>query len=240
MIECRDLYSPYKASLGRPILNGINLKINPGEYVALLGLNGAGKSSLLKAIAGLVPIDKGEIAINGISLTKKTLPQIRRHLGMIWQGGGLVPQLCALDNVLCGKLGSVSSWSSLWGFAPSDRVLAYNLLADLGLGQASQAKVCQLSGGQQQRVAIARALMESPSILLADEPTAGLDVLVTRQVMEILSKLHSQGMTLVLVLHDLGLASYYTERAIILDQGRVIYDGKSDNLEQEYANHVKK
>jgi phosphonate transport system ATP-binding protein len=212
------------------------LKINPGESVALLGLNGAGKSSLLRAMVGLLPLEKGEIKINGLSLTPKTLKSVRRQLGMIWQGGGLIPQLCALDNVLCGKLGSRSSWSSFWGFSSGDRTQAQTLLNQFGLAQQSQEKVCKLSGGQQQRVAIARALMESPPILLADEPTSGLDLVVTQQVMEIFKNLHQQGMTLVLVLHDLALARYYTERAIILEQGRVIYDGKSTNIEQEYVN----
>jgi phosphonate transport system ATP-binding protein len=235
MIECHNISSAYKASLGRPILDGVSFKVNPGECVALLGLNGAGKSSLLKAMVGLLPIAKGEIDIDGIPVSPKTLGRVRRHLGMIWQGGGLIPQLSALDNVLCGKLGSMSSWSSLWGFSESDRSLAQTLLAQLGLAGQSQEKVGRLSGGQQQRVAIARALIESPPILLADEPTAGLDLVVTQQVMDILMNLRQRGMTLVLVLHDLAMASYYTDRAIILDRGRVIYDGKSDHLEREYA-----
>lgn len=235
MIECHDIYSHYNQSLNRPILNGITLKINQGECVALLGLNGAGKSSLLKAMVGLIPLQNGMIRINDLAMTPKTLYRVRRQIGMIWQGGGLIPQLSALDNILCGKLGSISSWSSLWGFSKSDRQAAHSLLGQLGLEQHSQQKVSKLSGGQQQRVAIARALMESPKILLADEPTAGLDLMATQQVMETLTRLRQQGMTVVLVLHDLALASYYTDRAIILDQGHVIYDGKSDQIEHQFA-----
>lgn len=235
MIECQDIYSSHKSSLNRPILNGISLKINPGESVALLGPNGAGKSSLLKAMVGLVPIEKGEIQVNGRKITPKSLPYVRSQMGMIWQGGGLIPQLSALDNVLCGRLGKMSSWSSLGGFPKSDRQKAQTLLSELGLAGQSQEKVSKLSGGQQQRVAIARALMTSPPILLADEPTSGLDVVVTQQVMAILTALHQGGITLVLVLHDLAMARQYTDRAIILEQGRVIFDGKSDNIEQEYS-----
>ena len=235
MIECQDIYSSHKSSLNRPILNGISLKINPGESVALLGPNGAGKSSLLKAMVGLVPIEKGEIQVNGRKITPKSLPYVRSQMGMIWQGGGLIPQLSALDNVLCGRLGKMSSWSSFGGFSKSDRQKAQTLLSELGLAWQSQEKVSKLSGGQQQRVAIARALMTSPPILLADEPTSGLDVVVTQQVMAILMALHQGGITLVLVLHDLAMARQYTDRAIILEQGRVIFDGKSDNIEQEYS-----
>lgn len=235
MIECHDIYSNYNPSLGRPILNGVTLKINHGECVSLLGLNGAGKSSLLKAIVGLLPLQKGKISINDLVITPKTLHRVRRQMGMIWQGGCLIPQLSALDNVLCGKLGSMTSWSSLWGFSANDRHKAMDLLTRLGLEQQSQDKVSKLSGGQQQRVAIARVLMESPQILLADEPTAGLDLLATQQVMGILTELHQQGMTIVLVLHDLAMASYYTDRSIILNQGKVIYDGKSENIQNEYT-----
>jgi phosphonate transport system ATP-binding protein len=235
MIECHDIYSNYNPSLGRPILNGVTLKINPGECVSLLGLNGAGKSSLLKAIVGLLPLQKGKICINDLVVTPKTLHRVRRQIGMIWQRGGLIPQLSALDNVLCGKLGSMTSWSSLWGFSGNDQHKAMDLLAQLGLGRQSQDKVSKLSGGQQQRVAIARVLMESPQILFADEPTAGLDLLATQQVMGILTELRQQGMTIVLVLHDLAMANYYTDRSIILNQGKVIYDGKSENIHNEYA-----
>ncbi|PSF33065.1 phosphonate ABC transporter ATP-binding protein [Aphanothece hegewaldii CCALA 016] len=235
MIECHDIYSNYNTSLSRPILNGITLKINQGECVALLGLNGAGKSSLLKAMVGLLPLQKGEIYINNLVMTQKTLNRVRRQIGMIWQGGGLIPQLSALDNVLCGKLGTVSSWSSLWGFSANDRITAQSLLRQLGLEQHEKQKVSKLSGGQQQRVAIARALMESPKILFADEPTSGLDLVATQQMMNIITDLRKQGMTIVLVLHDLAMASEYTDRSIILDKGRVIYDGKSENIQHQFA-----
>jgi len=92
-----------------------------------------------------------------------------------------------------------------------------------------------LSGGQQQKVAIARALMQSPQILLADEPTTGLDVIASQQVMETLAELHQQGLTIITVLHDLSLATKYGERAIILDSGKVIYDGKCDNLQEKFS-----
>lgn len=236
-IECKNLKTPYNTTLNRPILNGINCKICQGEFVALLGLNGAGKSTLLRALVGLVPLHSGEIRINDILLTPRTLPHIRRHIGLIFQGGGLVRQLSALDNVLCGRLGVLSPWQTLWGFSQSERCMALELLAQLGLKEQAYQKTAQLSGGQQQRVAIARALIQSPQILLADEPIAGLDVMAAQQVMEIFAQLHRQrGMTIITVLHDLTAASAYAERALILDDGRLVYDGACRDLSSKFTN----
>lgn len=234
-IECSHLESAYSPSLKRPILNGIDCKIKSGEFVTLLGLNGAGKSTLLRSLVGLVPIHRGEIRINDVVLTPRTVGRIRRDVGLIFQGGGLVRQLSAIDNVLCGCLGSLSPWQTLGGFPKRDRLRALELLQSLGLGDFADRKTGQLSGGQQQRVAIARALIQSPQILLADEPIAGLDVIAAQQVMEILAQLHrEQGMTIVVVLHDLGIASTYPERAIVLDAGRVVYDGNCGELSAEF------
>ena len=224
-IECENLETGYNKALKRPILNGISCKIEQGEFVALLGLNGAGKSTLLRAMLGLVPCQKGEIRINTLTMTPHTLPKIRRDVAMIFQGGGLIRQLSALDNVLCGRLGELSSWDTFWGFRESDRQVALKLLSSLGLEDLADQKTGKLSGGQQQRVAIARALIQSPQILLADEPITGLDVLATRQVMDTFAKLHAEGMTIVTVLHDLAIASTYAKRAIVLDAGRIVYDG---------------
>ncbi|MGL5033154.1 MAG: phosphonate ABC transporter ATP-binding protein, partial [Microcystaceae cyanobacterium] len=161
------------------------------------------------------------------------------HLAMIFQGGGLIRQLSALDNVLCGCLGSRSFWQTLWGFNDRDRHLALDLLTDLGLKEQADQKVSKLSGGQQQRVAIARALIQSPQILLADEPTSGLDVLAAHQVMENLANLNREkGLTVVTVLHDLNLASTYAQRAIILEAGQIIYDGPTENLSAKFGQNA--
>ena len=232
-IECENVLTPYSASLHRPILNEITCKINQGEFVALLGLNGAGKSTLLRAMVGLVPLQQGNIRINDIAHTH---PSAKRQVGMLFQGGGLIRQLPAIENVLCGKLGRLSTWQTLWGFPKSDRRLALDLLSQLGLKEQAYQKTGQLSGGQQQRVAIARALIQNPQILLADEPITGLDIMAAKQVMDILADLHKQGMTIVTVLHDLSLASSYADRAIILEAGRIIYDGKCHNLQAKFVN----
>lgn len=228
-IECQSLETAYTLSLKRPILQGVSCTINPGEFVVLLGLNGAGKSTLLKSMVGLVPLQRGNIRINGIELKRNQnnpgLQAKKCGVGMLFQGGGLIRQLSAIENVLCGRLGSLSTWQTIWGFPKDERRKALDLLHQLGLKDHAYQKTSQLSGGQQQRVAIARALMQSPQILLADEPTTGLDVIAARQVMEILADLHKQGMTIVTVLHDLAIASTYAQRAIVLDAGRIVYDG---------------
>ncbi|MFS8120188.1 MAG: phosphonate ABC transporter ATP-binding protein, partial [Microcoleus sp.] len=230
------LETAYSNSLKRPILNGIDCKISQGEFVALLGLNGAGKSTLLRSFVGLVPVKSGEIRINDIVMNTRTLRRIRRDIGLIFQGGGLVKQSPAIDNVLCGCLGSLNTWETLWGFPKQQRDRAFDLLANFGLQDLAYQKTGQLSGGQQQKVAIARALIQSPQILLADEPTSGLDVIAAQQVMEILAQLHQkQGMTVVVVLHDLAMASTYADRAIVLDAGQITYDGKCHNLSDKFS-----
>ncbi|WP_414586295.1 phosphonate ABC transporter ATP-binding protein [Scytonema sp. PCC 10023] len=236
VIECQDVETAYSAALNRPILNQINLQIHQGEFVVLLGLNGAGKSTLLRSLVGLVPIVRGAIEINDVQLTPRTLPHIRRDVGMLFQGGGLIRQLSAIENVLCGRLGARTTWETLFGFPKNDRRQALELLEQLGLREQAYQKTGQLSGGQQQRVAIARALIQSPQILLADEPITGLDIKASKQVMETLSMLHSQqGMTIVTVLHDLGVAAQYAQRAIVLDAGCVVYDGCCDNVQAQFA-----
>lgn len=226
-IACSNLHSPFLAALKRPALDGVDCVIRSGEFVTLLGLNGAGKSTLLRSLVGLVPIQKGDIQINGVSVRSKWQ---RRDVSILFQGGGLVPQLTALQNVLCGCLGQRSTWQTLTGFRRSDQLRALQLLQELGLEAQIDQKTSQLSGGQRQRVAIARTLMQSPKILLVDEPTTGLDVMAARQVMDIFSQLHQQGMTIVSVLHDLTIATQYAQRAIVLNAGRVIYEGACENL----------
>jgi phosphonate transport system ATP-binding protein len=235
-ITCQDLSITYKNSRNRPILNKINCQINQGEFVAVLGLNGAGKSTWLRSLAGLVRFQQGTLHILGHAAHPRRYDQIRQHLGMIAQGGRLIPQLSVLDNVLCGCLGRYSSRQTLGGFPAHEHQRAHLLLQELGLTEKSSHSVRLLSGGQQQRVAIARALMQNASILLADEPTSGLDVLVAKQVMDILFQLNqTQGLTILVVLHDLEMAIAYAQRAIILDHGQIFYDGPTYNLRDKFA-----
>ncbi len=234
-IACHNVRTDYQATLKRPILNGIDLQINHGEFVALLGLNGAGKSTLLRSLVGLVPIKQGEIEICGTTVEPDRIGEVRKNVGFLFQGGGLVDQLSCLDNVLCGCLGDLNTWQSLWGFPQRDRRVAMQLLQRLGLQEQTYQKAKQLSGGQRQRVAIARTLIQSPHILLADEPTTGLDVSGINQVMNSLQEMHQKGLTVVVVLHDLALAAKYAQRAIVLEAGQVCYDGDGQNIERQFA-----
>lgn len=226
ILTCQGLVTRQKNILNRPILQSVSFSVQPGEFVAVLGLNGAGKSTLLRVLMGLMPLQSGTVNIQGLPLSSSTIGAIRKKVGMLFQGGGLVPQLSVLDNVLCGRLGDASFLQTLWGFREQDRRQALALLAELGLEAQSYQRTSQLSGGQQQRVAIARVLLQSPQLLLVDEPVAGLDVQAIQQVMNELKNLHQkQGITILAVLHDLNLVRQYCDRAIILQQGQVIYDG---------------
>jgi phosphonate transport system ATP-binding protein len=220
IVSCSQLVSKATTAVNRPILDGVDCQIATGDFVALVGLNGAGKSSLLRAIAGLMPLASGRIDWGD------------RHpkLAMLFQGGALVPQLSALDNILCGNLGRYSVWQMLKGWPNADKRAGIELLDRFNLADYADRQVSYLSGGQQQRVAIARALWQSPDILLADEPTTGLDILATKEVMGTFSRLHREGMTIVTVLHDLHLAASYATKAIVVDRGRVVYQGSSENL----------
>jgi phosphonate transport system ATP-binding protein len=235
-IDCQNLSIAYNKPASHLILNNISCQINSGEFVAVLGLNGAGKSSWLRCLAGLVPIQQGTIQILGHEALPRNYGKIRQHLSTIVQGGGLMPQLSVLDNVLCGCLGRYSSLLTWAGFPAREQDRAIHLLQSLGIVDKAHCLAKQLSGGQQQRVAIARALMQNASILLADEPINGLDVLVAKQVMEELAKLNRErGITIMVVLHDLEIASAYAQRAIILDRGKVFYDGFPQDLADQFA-----
>jgi phosphonate transport system ATP-binding protein len=236
VIDCQNLTVGYDSSQSRPVLNKINSQIKLGEFVAIMGLNGAGKSTWLRCLAGLVPIQQGQVQILGHSANPRNYPQIRQHLGTIIQGGGLIQQLSVIENVLCGCLGRSSSWQTLMGFPVVEQTKALQLLQQFGLADQANCMVKQLSGGQQQRVAIARTLMQNVTILLADEPTNGLDVIVAKQVMDTLADLNrKKSMTTMVVLHDLQMAETYAHRAIILDQGKIFYDGGTDSLSQKFA-----
>lgn len=235
-IDCQNLSISYPKQPSHLVLNQIDCQIKLGEFVAVLGLNGAGKSSWLRSLAGLVPIQQGTIQILGHELLPRNHQQIRQHLSTIVQGGGLMPQLSVLDNVLCGCLGRYSSLQTWGGFPTQEQDRAMKLLQSLGIADKAHHLAKQLSGGQQQRVAIARALMQNASILLADEPINGLDVLVAKQVMEELAKLNRErGMTIMVILHDLELASTYAQRAIVLDRGKVFYDGSTEHLADRFT-----
>jgi phosphonate transport system ATP-binding protein len=211
-------------------LDGVDLDIQPGEFVMVIGQSGAGKSTLLRCLNRLIEPTAGEIALNGSRVTGATpeaLRAVRRQMGMIFQQFNLVKRASVMENVLAGRLGHVPGLPSLFGrFPRKDRELALSCLRLVGLEDFAERRADRLSGGEQQRVAIARALAQEPKVILADEPTASLDPMLTESIMGILQRINRErGLTLVVSQHMLETARAYGTRIVGLRQGRVVFDG---------------
>jgi phosphonate transport system ATP-binding protein len=211
-------------------LKDIHLKIGQGEFVVIVGLSGAGKSTMLRSINRLHEITDGEILIEGKSITiakGEQLRKMRRGIGMIFQSFNLVRRSTVLRNVLSGRVGYHSTMRTLLGLFPKEDInLALNALDRVNIKEKAYVRADQLSGGQQQRVSIARALAQQAKIILADEPVASLDPLTTRQVMDDLKRINQElGITIIVNLHFIDLAREYATRIIGLRAGEVIFDG---------------
>ena len=208
----------------------VDLRIGAGERVMIIGRSGAGKTTFLRSINRLVEPTAGTVRVAGRAVTGAdpvALRQARRQIGMIFQQFNLVRRASVLANVLAGRLGYVPVLPSLAGrFPPADRTLALDCLAQVGLAELADRRADTLSGGEQQRVAIARALAQSPSVILADEPTASLDPQLTGTIMGILRHINeTRGLTLVVSQHQLETALEYGTRVIGFRTGRVCFDG---------------
>ena len=239
MIELKNVSKVYDN--GTVGLKDINLTINKGEFVVVVGLSGAGKSTLLRSINRLHNITKGDILIDGESITKakgKNLRLIRRNIGMIFQNFNLVKRSSVLRNVLTGRVAYYPTWKTTFNlFTKEDKQKAYEALQQVDLVNKVYTRADELSGGQQQRVAIARVLTQDPKIILADEPTASLDPQTSKRVMEDLKMLNKKyGMTVVANLHSVELARQFGERVTGIHAGQVVYDGKmSDTPESVFT-----
>jgi putative ABC transport system ATP-binding protein len=203
-------------------VDGVSLRIDPGEFVALLGASGSGKSSLLNLIAGLDSPSSGNVIVGEDDLGKLSRDQLaryRRHVvGMVFQSFNLVPNMTVLENVELPLRFAEVERSKRCG-------LAQQSVERVGLGGRLKHRPIELSGGEQQRVAIARALINQPSILLADEPTGNLDSHTGTEVMELIRNLNeSLKMTVVLVTHEQAIAQKYANRLISLADGKVLSD----------------
>jgi putative ABC transport system ATP-binding protein len=203
-------------------LDGVSLTVAAGEVVAVMGPSGSGKSTLLNLIAGLDRPDAGTVTVAGQridTLSETALARFRaRHVGIIFQFFNLLDDLTVVDNVLLpAQLAGASRRQA--------RARAGDLLDRMGLGRQYEAYPARLSGGQRQRVAIARALVNSPALLLADEPTGALDTASGQDIGRLLRELNESGQTLVLVTHDPALAARYAARVVRLVDGRVA-DGR--------------
>ncbi len=228
MIQLREVSKTYPN--GTRGLNDIDLIIEQGEFVVIVGLSGAGKSTMLRSINRLVEITGGEISLDGRSITKAkgaALRRIRRDIGMIFQNFNLVKRSSVIRNVLAGRVGYHGTLRTVLGLFPkADLTLAMDALKRVGIADKAYVRADQLSGGQQQRVAIARVLAQEAKVILADEPVASLDPLTTRQVMNDLKRINQElGITTIVNLHDVELARQYATRIIGLHAGRVVFDG---------------
>lgn len=216
-----------------PALSDINLRIDAGERVALVGSSGAGKSTLIQLLNGTLLPTKGEIWVLGRNLSHlnaRQLRQVQRGLGTIYQQFHLVDNLRVIHNVNAGHLGRWSFFKALFSlFVPLEVAQARQALAQVGIADKIYARTDRLSGGQQQRVALARVLVQDPLVILADEPIASLDPERSREVMALLRQLtQDQARTLVVSLHALEFAQTYCERIIGLQQGRIVFDAPTE------------
>ncbi len=223
LIEVTNLTKRYQ---GRTILDGVSLVVRPGETVVLLGPSGGGKSTLLRSINALQDWDSGEIRVgehvltaNGGGHRHATLRAVRRTVGMIFQDFQLFPHLSALDNVTLAPVHVLR----LSRHAAVERARA--LLARFGLAERMNYYPHQLSGGQKQRVAIARAVAMSPKGLLCDEITSALDPELKQEVFEALCDLRQEGLSLVLVTHEIGFARNAADRIVVLADGKIVEEG---------------
>ena len=244
ILEITDLQQSYSAIA--PVLRGISLKIEQGEFVGIIGLSGSGKSTLLRCINRLVDATAGEIIVpasivdsasNGkpndiLKLNGNHLRYVRRKIGMIFQQFNIVKRLSVIENVLSGGLGyQPSVKSTLRMFSHEEQRRALVNLKRVGLLDHAYKRADELSGGEQQRVAIARTLMQRPAIILADEPVSSLDPKLSRVVLDILKRVcREDGITALVSLHTLELTREYADRVVGLKDGQVIFDGPTHEL----------
>lgn len=213
------------------VLDRISLTVKRGEKVAILGPSGAGKTTLFRAISGFLPIRSGTITVNGTAvngLRGKQLRALRQSIGMVSQRHDLVDSLKVYENVMAGALGRWSTMRALRFLVrplKSELAEAERALDKVGMARKLRARTSELSGGEHQRVAIARALVQQPLVLLADEPIASLDPVLSGQILELLCGLaHENGFTLICSLHQPEFAYEYFDRVIKMTQGSIESD----------------
>ncbi len=208
------------------ILKGINNHVEEREVVVVIGPSGSGKSTFLRCLNGLEVVTSGEIEIVGMKLTDPTtdIHKLRQHVGMVFQQFNLFKHLTILENITLGprkvKKQAVAEANEI----------ARELLAKVGLPGKEQRYPDELSGGQQQRVAIARALAMKPDVMLFDEPTSALDPEMVGEVLQVMKNLASEGMTMVVVTHEMGFAREVGHRVLFMDEGYIVEEGKPSDL----------
>ncbi|MCD6397685.1 MAG: amino acid ABC transporter ATP-binding protein [Spirochaetaceae bacterium] len=207
-------------------LRGVNLDIAKGEVVLIIGPSGSGKSTLLRSVNRLETLSSGEILINNDSVTAadSDIRKIREEVGMVFQSFNLFPHITAIENIIMAPL-TVKKINKKEAYENG-----LKLLARVGLADKENAYPSQLSGGQQQRVAIARALAMNPEVILFDEPTSALDPEMIKEVLDVMLDLAKEGMTMMVVSHEMGFAKAAADRVIFMDEGNIIEEGTPEAI----------
>ena len=240
MLEIKNLtveYGNFRA------IDNVSFTVKDGEFVAVIGSSGGGKSSLMKAINLLVKPKSGSIKIDGEEMTElssRKLRMKRRKIGFVFQDYNLIDRLSVIENVLTGRLGYKSSLKSLLGiFSKEEYENAEKALEKVGLSEKLFVRGDELSGGQKQRVAIAKALVQEPKIILADEPVVSLDVNSSKIIMEYFKEINRvQGITVIINIHDVNIALKYADRVIALKKGKIVFDGKGSEITDDVLKRV--
>jgi polar amino acid transport system ATP-binding protein len=208
------------------VLKGVSIEVGRGDVVAIIGKSGSGKSTLLRCINGLETYDAGDITVDGINVgqARDNLRDLRRNVGMVFQQFNLFPHLTAAENVMLAP--KVVNREN----AHTTQALAKEMLAKVGLSEKADSYPSQLSGGQQQRVAIARALAMRPNVLLCDEITSALDPELVSEVLRVVEQLARDGMTLILVTHEMRFARDVGTKLVFMHQGKVHEEGPPKQL----------
>ncbi len=222
MIEIKNL----KKSFGSlQVLKGIDLTVQDNEVVVIIGPSGSGKSTVLRCINYLEPPTSGEIVVDGLSMSDtKNINAVRMEVGMVFQRFNLFPHKTVIENIMLApmKTRHVSRKEA--------EETAIRLLQKVGLEDKKDVYPEMLSGGQQQRVAIARALAMKPKAMLFDEPTSALDPEMVREVLDVIKDLAKEGMTMIIVTHEMGFAREVASRVIFIDEGLLVEEGKPDDV----------
>ena len=219
LIEVKGLEKHFKHV---EVLRGINIDICKGDVVAVIGPSGSGKSTFLRCLNLLEEPTGGQIVFEGVDITSKEtkIDQMRQKIGMVFQQFNLFTNMTVLDNVSAGPV-------LVKGMKRDEaHKLAQSLLERVGLGDRGGAYPIQLSGGQQQRVAIARALAMQPDVMLFDEPTSALDPEMVHEVLDVIQQLAREGMTMVVVTHEMGFAREVATRVVFMDEGRIVEENE--------------
>ncbi len=218
ILRVKELYKSYG---DLKVLRGVSFELRRGETAVIMGRSGVGKSTLLRCINRLVEPDSGEIYLGDIEVTdeKTDIHEIRRRIGMVFQHFELFPHMRVLDNVMIGPL-KVLKLSK-----ERARELALRQLSKVGLADKVDSYPAELSGGEKQRVAIARALAMSPDLVMFDEPTSALDPLLVGEVLDTMRELAREGLTMLIVSHEVGFAKEAADRIMIMNDGKIIEEG---------------